>query len=146
VLGKILGQVIRESDGQGLLDDVEDLRHRAIAARQHDPGGACPVDAGARADDDIAVLVASWPLERAAATEPVRESLAAATAALAATLGSAQRAALLDRLKVHPVLTAHPTEARRRAVTEALRRISVQLDNLHSPQLGASAGTPWRSW
>jgi phosphoenolpyruvate carboxylase len=36
--------------------------------------------------------------------------------------------ARLDRLRLHPVLTAHPTEARRRAVASALRRIAEQLD------------------
>src|SRR6202034_3042920 len=35
-------------------------------------------------------------------------------------------------------LTAHPTEARRRAVTEALRRIGVLLDSLDDARLGAS--------
>ncbi len=44
-----------------------------------------------------------------------------------------RRAALLGRLEVHPVLTAHPTEARRRAVTEALRRIGAQLDDARRP-------------
>jgi phosphoenolpyruvate carboxylase len=39
---------------------------------------------------------------------------------------------------VHPVLTAHPTETRRRAVTEALRRIGVLLASLDDSRLGAS--------
>jgi phosphoenolpyruvate carboxylase len=177
VLGEILGQVIGESDGQDLLDDVEDLRHRVIAARAHDAGGAetaAPgaggtAAAGSEADDEIAALVASWPLARAEAvaraftvyfhlanlaeehqrirtlrerddgTGPVRESLAAAMASLRETLSADQRAALLSRLEVNPVLTAHPTEARRRAVTEALRRIGAQLDRMDNPELGAAA-------
>jgi phosphoenolpyruvate carboxylase len=182
VLGEILGQVIRESEGQDLLDDVEDLRHRVIAARARDAadgeatvrdaadGRATGRDAPASgADDEIAALVASWPLARAEAVAraftvyfhlanlaeehqrirtlrerddgagPVRESLAAAMTSLRQTLSADQRAALLRRLEVHPVLTAHPTEARRRAVTEALRRIGAQLDRLDNPQLGAAA-------
>ena len=169
ILGEILGQVIRESDGQDLLDDVEDLRQRAIAARSHDRQHS--QDGGAAADDDIAALVASWPAARAEAVahaftvyfhlanlaeenqrirslrqrdtgdEPIRESLAAAIASLDGQLTSAERDELLSRLEVHPVLTAHPTEARRRAVTEALRRISAQLDRLDDPQLGASDHT-----
>ncbi len=58
---------------------------------------------------------------------------------LAETVGGDQRAALVGRLEVHPVLTAHPTEARRRAITEALRRIGAQLDAFDTPQLGAAA-------
>ncbi|MDQ1287919.1 MAG: phosphoenolpyruvate carboxylase [Actinomycetota bacterium] len=42
-------------------------------------------------------------------------------------LGSQVRAQL-DTLRIHPVLTAHPTEARRRAVASALRRIAAELD------------------
>jgi phosphoenolpyruvate carboxylase len=34
----------------------------------------------------------------------------------------------LERMRIHPVLTAHPTEARRRAVASALRRIAEHLD------------------
>ena len=146
MLGEILGQVISESDGPELLADVEELRHRVIAAR-------IPDGVEASADDDIAALVASWPLARAEAvaraftvyfhlanlaeerqrirtlrerdtgTAPVRESLAAAIGTLGGLLDQRQQAGLIERLEVHPVLTAHPTEARRRAVTEALRRI-----------------------
>ena len=92
LLGKILGQVIAESDGQDLLADVEDLRRRVIAARQHDtpdgpdaaaqaetsrpPEAGSPAEAGgtqrraaaaAAADADIAALVDGWPLSRAEA-------------------------------------------------------------------------------
>jgi phosphoenolpyruvate carboxylase len=165
VLGEILGQVISESGGKDLLDDVEDLRHRAIAARRPDidDGG------GAAADNEIAALVASWPLPRAEAVaraftvyfhlanlaeehqrirtlrerdtgaKPVRESLAAAMASLGESLGPDRRQKLLGTLEVHPVLTAHPTEARRRAVTEALRRIGSHLDALDDTGLGAAA-------
>ncbi len=42
------------------------------------------------------------------------------------------------RLHLHPVLTAHPTEARRRAVASALRRIADQLDRYDDPLRGAA--------
>lgn len=45
--------------------------------------------------------------------------------------------ALLDSLRIHPVLTAHPTEARRRAVATSLRRVSEQLQRLGNPRLGS---------
>ena len=175
VLGEILGQVISESGGQDLLADVEDLRHRVIAARRLDAqdGYGAPADDDLAdadiADKEITGLVASWPLARAEAvarafmvyfhlanlaeehqrirtlrerdtgTQPVRESLAAAMTSLGESLGSGGRRELLGRLEVHPVLTAHPTEARRRAVTEALRRIGMQLDAIDDAQPGAAA-------
>ena len=77
--------------------------------------------------------------ERETSAQPVRESLAAAMDTLRATIGDDERAVLLGRLEVHPVLTAHPTEARRRAVTEALRRIGGQLDIVNDSRLGAAA-------
>jgi phosphoenolpyruvate carboxylase len=160
LLGDILGQVISESGGSDLLDDVERLRRAAIAARRE--------GAGEQADEHIAQLVASWPLDRADAVaraftvyfhlvnlaeehqrirtlrerdtgdEPLRESLAAAIPALRDQLDPDTFDGLLADLRVHPVLTAHPTEARRRAVTEALRRIGALLDGLAGGQLGAS--------
>jgi phosphoenolpyruvate carboxylase len=42
----------------------------------------------------------------------------------------------LDGLRIHPVLTAHPTEARRRAIATGLRRVSEQLQRLENPRLG----------
>ncbi len=159
LLGDILGQVISESGGQDLLDDVERLRHAVIAARRS--------AAGEQADDDIAALVASWPLDRADAVAraftvyfhlanlaeehqrvrtlrerdsggaPPRESLAATVPELRARLGDEDFAAMLAGLRVHPVLTAHPTEARRRAITDTLRRVSALLDELDAGRLGA---------
>jgi phosphoenolpyruvate carboxylase len=46
--------------------------------------------------------------------------------------------ALLQRLLVMPVVTAHPTEARRRAVLDHLGDVSTLLDRLDDPRTGAS--------
>ncbi len=159
LLGEMLGDVLRESGGPGLLDDVERLRHAVIGARH---GGS-----GEQADREITQMIAAWPLERAEAVahaftvyfhlanlaeehqrvrtlrerdtggEPVRESLAWAVAGIRGELGSRRVTDLLADLRVHPVLTAHPTEARRRAVTEALRRISTLLSRLDDGRPGA---------
>ena len=189
MLGDLLGQVLRESEGDDLLADVERLRHAVIQARRSpanpspanpSPANLSPVpDAGpphadlaalVSADpvgDEIAALVASWPLERAELVAraftvyfhlanlaeehqrirtlrerdtggaPLRESLALAVAEIRAA-GPGELDHLLAGLRVHPVLTAHPTEARRRAVTSALRRISGLLDTLDA-STGASA-------
>ena len=159
LLGDLLGDVLRESGGQDLLDDVERLRHAVISARHGTDGED--------AHGEIAALVASWPLARAEAVahaftvyfhlanlaeerqrirtlrerdtgSPPPESLAAAVASIRDEQGPAQLGRLLSGLRVHPVLTAHPTEARRRAVTETLRRIGVLLAGLDDGRLGAS--------
>src|SRR4051794_31366570 len=54
LLGSLLGRVLVEYGGQGLLDDVEALRHAVIAARRGEAGV-----------DDVAGLVGGWDLERA---------------------------------------------------------------------------------
>jgi phosphoenolpyruvate carboxylase len=158
LLGDLLGEVLRESGGQDLLDDVERLRRAVIAARR----------SAEDALDEISAMIAAWPLDRAEAVahaftvyfhlanlaeerqrirtlrerdtgdQPVRESLAYAVATIRDRHGSGRVTSLLTDLRVHPVLTAHPTEARRRAVTEALRRIGALLTNLDDGRLGAS--------
>jgi len=163
LLGDLLGEVIREAGGQGLLDDVERLRRAVIAARDKPSG-----DEADLAGDQIAALVASWPLARAELVAkaftiyfhltnlaeerhrvrtlrgqaelapglgPRRESLAAAVARFSAEPG--QLYELLGRLRVQPVLTAHPTEARRRAVAAALRRTAGLIAELDTARLPA---------
>jgi phosphoenolpyruvate carboxylase len=166
LLGDILGEVIRDSDpktGPELLADVERLRHAVIEARRgprdsrSDPAG-----------DYIAELVASWDLDRAEQVaraftvyfhlvnlaeehqrirfvrerdvghDPVRESLAAAVAEVSRDAGRERVADLLGSLRIHLVLTAHPTEARRRAVVAVLRRINELLGTLDDPRTGAA--------
>jgi phosphoenolpyruvate carboxylase len=45
---------------------------------------------------------------------------------------------MLKRLHYAPVFTAHPTEARRRAVMEVMRRVFLICDQLYSPTLGVN--------
>lgn len=58
-----------------------------------------------------------------------------AVAAALRTVGTSA-AARVSQLRIHPVFTAHPTEARRRAVATALARISEQLDRYDDPWSG----------
>src|ERR1700689_627570 len=167
LLGDILGEVIRDSAGPELLADVEQLRHAVIGARQGSRAGHAE-NAGELASDEIAALVSSWSLDRAeqvaraftvyfhlanlaeehqrirslrendAGARPMRESLAAAVAEIDHDAGRERLTELLASLRVHLVLTAHPTEARRRAVVAALRRISGLLGVLDDPRAGAA--------
>src|SRR5215813_12240264 len=149
LLGEVLGQVIVESGGGDLLADVERLRRAVIAARD-----------SAEHDREAVRIVSAWPLgraeevaraftcyfhlanlaeehqrarmlrERDRGPTPLSDSLAAAVGALREDQGDEQLRALLAGLQLHPVLTAHPTEARRRAVVTAIRRIGEQLERL----------------
>jgi phosphoenolpyruvate carboxylase len=148
LLGGLLGRVLAEDGGPELLEDVERLRRAVIEARESE-----------RAEREAEELIAAWPLERAeqvaraftcyfhlanlaeeahrsralrrrAGSSPP-DALATTVAELRAERGDAELRALLHDLSVHPVLTAHPTEARRRAVTAAIRRIAQQLAQRH---------------
>ncbi|MBP1704434.1 MAG: Phosphoenolpyruvate carboxylase [Chloroflexi bacterium] len=75
--------------------------------------------------------------ERAAGGAGVPGSFAATCRrlrALGCTAGDIE--AVVGRLRVSPVLTAHPTEARRRTVLVALRRVYALLERLGEPFLG----------
>jgi phosphoenolpyruvate carboxylase len=160
--GDALGQVIAEHGGAELLADVETLRRTVIRARAEDGtrGGLA---------DTADKLVSSWSLDRAEqvarafacyfhlvnlAEERYRaralreadygasgpaEALTAALATVRAELGDAGLDEQLATLRVHPVFTAHPTEARRRAVTSALQRVGQQLEVLADPRVVAAA-------
>ena len=152
MLGELLGQVVADSGGAKLLRDVEQLRRSVIRAR----------DDGTY-ERKTEKLVASWSLERAEAVarafacyfhlanlaeehhrarvlrerdqgpKPLPESLAATVAELRSRLGERRLREVLSDFEVHPVFTAHPTEARRRAVVTAIRRVGEQLDRLDDP-------------
>jgi phosphoenolpyruvate carboxylase len=151
LLGSLLGQVLVEYGGQELLDDVEALRHAVIAARRGETGV------------DVAAMVSAWPLDRAelvaraftvyfhltnlaeehqrirtlrerdTGEAPQRESVEAAIG----EIGQDRIGELLEDLELRPVLTAHPTEARRRAVVTAILRISALLTRLNDPRAGS---------
>ncbi|MEA2656732.1 MAG: phosphoenolpyruvate carboxylase, partial [Chloroflexota bacterium] len=152
MLGEILGQVVAEYGGARLLRDVELLRRSVIRAR----------DDGTY-ERKAERLVASWSLSRATAVarafacyfhlanlaeehhrarvlrerdqgpKPMPESLAATVAQLRSRHGAPRLKRILADFEVHPVFTAHPTEARRRAVVTAIRRAGEQLDRLDDP-------------
>lgn len=68
-----------------------------------------------------------WQVDIHAATDPVNE-LTVAYKQLIDEVGLAGANELLEKLEFHPVFTAHPTEARRKAVEGKIRRIAVFLD------------------
>ncbi|WP_405144809.1 phosphoenolpyruvate carboxylase [Sphaerisporangium sp. NBC_01403] len=156
MLGELLGRVIAEDGGPDLLADVERLRKAVIAARRREISV-----------DEVAAMVAGWSIDRSVqiaraftcyfhlvnlAEEHFRirtlrsrdtgeatlpESLAQAVSELKQDLRPEELTKLISELEFRPVLTAHPTEARRRAVVTAIQRVSVQLAEYNAPDRGA---------
>jgi phosphoenolpyruvate carboxylase len=153
LLGEILGKVLVEYAGQPLLDDVEKLRELTIAG---DGAAAEQLVASwphERAEDVARAFTCYFHLtnlsEELHRTRVLRERDRAGSAAVVSELaqaveqisrdsGEQQARALLNGLEFRPVLTAHPTEARRRAVLATIRRISALLDERHDPRAGDS--------
>ena len=159
LLGALLGQVIAEQEGPAALDLMERVRGRAIALRQRGgPAGARGPGEGfsALGVPDLEMLARAFSTffqlanlaeekervrdlgrrDRAAGGAPARGSVAAAVVRLAAAGDDLDAfAARIAELRVSPVLTAHPTEARRRTVLLALRRIYGLLDDLDDARL-----------
>ncbi len=157
-LGRLLGETLAELRGPGALERVEQTRQAAVALRQGKlPGGrdAFAAAIGALELGDLTLLAEGFTdffhlinaaeeqhrsralRARDGAGAPVDASLAAACAELKASgAGPAEVQALLDRALVMPVLTAHPTEARRRTVLDHLDRVSRLLAALDDPRAG----------
>jgi phosphoenolpyruvate carboxylase len=156
-LGRLLGRVLVESGGSDLLNDVERLRLASIEFRKE------PTEARRRGitetvsalDVERAALVArAFTIyfhlvnlaeerhrvralrEQARGPEPVPESIEAAVTEIRSREGNDAVRRELERLSITAVVTAHPTEARRRSVVDALRRIAGLLATLE--QAGAS--------
>ena len=162
MLGSLLGQVIAEQGGPELFVLVERIRRRMISARRDDPPAAPEMDddrqrvAAGIGVLDLAQLAAVGNAftiyfqlinlaeerhrirtlrtrARRARGRPIDDSIGEAVARLGASLGREGVVALLARMEVHPVLTAHPTEARRRTLLVAQRRIRRLLDAMDDP-------------
>ena len=159
LLGGLLGQVLRESGSEGLFDDVERLRAATIEAYTDPTSGAFDraveiVDGFSltRADEVARAFTVYFHLVNLAEEhqrvrvlrqrdgQPSRDprgTVAGAYEGLVDEVGEERAKAELDGLTFHPVFTAHPTEARRRAVSTSIRRLSDLLgEREHAPTGG----------
>ena len=149
LLGRLLGEVVRDRTGVATYDLIEEVRVAAIAARRD--GDAAFAEAerrllGAPIERQLHVIRAfAWisllantaedvhaerrrRFHRSARSGPQAGSFAATFAALrAGGADPADVAAVVRGLAVSPVLTAHPTEVRRKTVLEALARVAALL-------------------
>ncbi|GAA4628518.1 phosphoenolpyruvate carboxylase [Cellulomonas oligotrophica] len=159
LLGELLGRVLRESGGEDLLADVERLRELTIRSHAEPDGEALAqaesLVAGfepARAEQVARAFTCYFHLanlaeeyhrvrvlhERESRLAPHElapdDSLPAAYQQLADEIGEDGARERLRSLEFRPVFTAHPTEARRRAVARSIRRIAelvAERDALH---------------
>jgi len=162
LLGALLGQVITEQAGPELFALVERIRKRTIALRRDEDAAE-----RARLDEDLhgldlgaaEAVIGAFALyfglvnlaeahgrvralrrrERASRDGILDDSIGDAVRRLR-RLGRTDRDldAFIERLAVSPVLTAHPTEARRRTTLVALRRCGALLEQLDDPRLTPS--------
>src|SRR5690606_13572813 len=161
MLGGLLGQVLRESGTPGLFEDVERLRLATIQAAEADGDEAFQRAASIadsftieRADEVARAFTCYFHLVNLAeehqrvrvlrerAGKPAREgstdTVATAFAQLSREVGDEQARERLAELRFHPVFTAHPTEARRRAVSGSIRRLSELLTQNDAASVGGA--------
>ena len=158
LLGDTLGAVLRAQESVALFETEESVRALAKARRAGDPEAAgrlaaavaaLPLDAARATASAFAVyfdlvnlaeethrIQALRARERAHDPAPIAESVGAAIARLKTEgVTEAAMAALLADLHVELVLTAHPTEAKRRTILSKLQRVAELLSRLHGPDL-----------
>jgi phosphoenolpyruvate carboxylase len=148
-LGRLLGNVIRAQDGDAIFAEIEAIRRASVAAHR---SGAAFAESGPEArllrlsPDDTLRLARAFMLfsqlanlveDRTAVSAQPRATLAGALQELKANGIDRDRvAALLENALISPVLTAHPTEVRRKSVIdreEAISEILAQRDVLGAP-------------
>jgi phosphoenolpyruvate carboxylase len=171
LLGDLLGATIADVEGQGRFELVERVRHLAIAAHGGDEGAARDLTALLRdvpVEDALVVVTAfaSWfhlinlaedqaqarqlIFERQDARErgePMTETIVAAVRRLAARGVDGERIGpLLEQVAIRPVLTAHPTESKRRTVLTKLGRVSDALRRLDQERLSPEVADGIRAY
>ncbi|WP_375387242.1 phosphoenolpyruvate carboxylase [uncultured Amnibacterium sp.] len=158
LLGELLGRVLRESGSPGVFEDVERLRVATIHAYTDETdeafSDAATIADGltvARADEVARAFTAYFHLvnlaeehqrvralrDRDTAPREGTDSVGGAFAQLSSEVGADAALDRLQSLRFHPVFTAHPTEARRRAVSGSIRRLAQLLDE-HDDAPGGS--------
>ncbi len=146
LLGDLLGRVISEQESPEIFDTEERIRLQAKARRAGEAGAGAKLEQAVAALDldkgravatafttyfnlvNLAEELHRVDLLRQDKTEsyphPLKGSIAEAVAALKAqNVSTEEMEALLNKLAIELVLTAHPTETRRRTILSKIRRI-----------------------
>ncbi len=158
-LGVLLGRVLVEQNGEKLLETVEKLRRLLIQCREEQPGSSAQnrimaqaQDIVSQMDDDEAHRVTKafaiyFELTNLAETNHRKRRRRAAKLIAGqpplpgsfegtlrrmrdAGIAAEEALAALNKVRVMPVFTAHPTEVARRTVLMTRRRIAQHLEDL----------------
>ncbi|MEP9401273.1 phosphoenolpyruvate carboxylase [Sphingomonas sp. VNH70] len=134
-LGRLLGDVIRTYGGEALFKRIEHIRSTSVD-RHRGVAGADAIDLGLDSlslDDTIAFVRGFMLFSMLANLAEDRQGIAAEPGADVATavqklkaegIGAEAVRALLDHALIAPVLTAHPTEVRRKSMIDHKNRIA----------------------
>lgn len=160
-LGSSLGRVIARLEGEAAFATVERLRGLAKASRAGDAAAAGklaaqvrrlgPVEAQTQAmaftlyfelvnlaEENFRIMLLRRRRHDSDQTAARRESIEAAVRQLkAAGVKPAQMQALLDRMRIELVFTAHPTESKRRTLLTKLQRLAEILRQRSQPDMAA---------
>ena len=160
LLGRLLGEVLRTHGGDRLFVAVEEIRQTALRfRREDDPRAAQRLDVllrGLARDETIGVVRAfsyfshlaniaeDRHLVRALAREDSAKRLGSLAHAMESLqtggVGARRLASLLADACLMPVLTAHPTEVRRKSILDAERTIAALIEAREStPEPGRAA-------
>ena len=158
LLGELLGEVLSVQESPALFETEERIRTLAKARRAGDRGAAdrLAAEIAALSVDAARAVAAAFTLyfdlvnlaeegyrvqalrqrERDQYPQPIDESIAEAIGMLKQRgVTTEQMAALLRDLHIELVLTAHPTEAKRRTVLSKLQRVAQALRRFDSTDL-----------
>jgi phosphoenolpyruvate carboxylase len=133
-LGRLLGDVIRATGGEALFERIEHIRQSSVDRYRGLAADAADLGLGALSLDDTLAFVRGFMLfsmlanlaeDRQGVAQEPGATFAEALAELKEKgIGNDQIAALLDRALIVPVLTAHPTEVRRKSMIDHRNRIA----------------------
>jgi phosphoenolpyruvate carboxylase len=158
LLGEALGGVLREQESAVVFETEERIRALAKARRLDDKAAAerLAAEVAALSDDAARAIASAFAVyfdlvnlaeethriaalrerERSRSPAPIAESVGEAVGLLAARgTTPEQMTQLLRSLRIQLVLTAHPTEAKRRTVLSKLQRLAAALRRLADPDL-----------
>jgi phosphoenolpyruvate carboxylase len=146
LLGRILGDVIREQEGQAAFDLIEQIRQLSVAFRRHDDQSADKalkkLLKGLSGDQTVSVIRAFTYFSHLANLAEDRHHIRRRAVheragdlqegSLARTLQRLHKAGIapaevvrtLAHAHISPVLTAHPTEVQRKSILDAERAIA----------------------